>query len=179
MTNLDSISKSRDITLPTKVHTVKAMVLPAVMYRCEIWTIKKSKQWRIDTFELWSWRRLLRVPWIAKRSIKPVHPKGNQSWIFIGRADAEVNAPIFAHPMRRASSLEMTWMLGMIEGKRRREGQRMRWLGSIPGSMDMNLSKLQETVEDRGAWLAAVHRVAKSQTLLSDWTTAMSHCLGS
>ena len=139
MTNLDSILKSRDITLPTKVHLVKAIVFPVVMYGCESWTIKDAKCQRIDAFELWCWRRLLRVPWTARRS-KPVHPKGHQSWIFIGRTDAET--PILWPPDAKTDSFEKTLMLGKIEGGKRRGRQRMRWLDGIPDSMDTSLSKL-------------------------------------
>ena len=168
---LDSILKSRDITLSTKVRLVKAMVFPVVMYGCESWTIKKAEHQRIDAFELWCWRRLLTVPWIAKE-IKPVHPKGNQSWIFIGRTDAEAETPIWppCGQMWRPDSLEKTLMLGKIEGRRRR-WQRMRWLDGITDLMYMNLSKLQELVMDTEVWRAAVHGVAK---IRHDWVTELN-----
>ena len=151
MTNLDSIFKSRDITLPTKVHLVKAMVFPEVMYGCESWTMKKAECQRIDTFELWCWRRFLRVPWTARRS-NPVHPKGDQSWVFIGRTDAEAETPILWAPHEKTDSFEKTLMLGKIEGRRRRGRQRMRWLDCIPDSMDMGLGGLRALVMDRQAW---------------------------
>ena len=165
MTNLNSILKNRDITLPTKVHLVKAMVFPVVLYGCESWTIKKAEHQRIDAFELWCWRSPLDC-----KEIQPVHPKGNQSWIFFGRTYAEAETPILWSLIQRIDSLEKTLMLGKMEGRRRKGQQRKRWLDGITDLMGMNFSKLWELVVDREAWHASAHGVTKSRTRLSDWT---------
>ena len=169
MTNLDSIFKSKDITLPTKVHLVKAIVFPVVMNGCESWIIRKAECWGIDAFELWCWRRLLRVPWTARRSnqfiLKEISPGYSLEGLML-----KLKLQYFGHLMWRADSFEKTLILGKIEGRMRRRWQRVRWLDDNTNSMDMGLGSLQQLVMDREAWHAVVHGVTKSRTRLSDWT---------
>ena len=173
MKNLGSVLKNRDITLSTKVHTVKAMDFPVVMYGCESWTIKKAEHQRIGAFRLWCWRRLLRVPWTTRRSnqliLKEISPEYSLQGLML-----KLKLQYFGHLMQRIDSLEKTLMLGKIESRRRRGWQKMRWSNAITDSTDMHLSKLLEMVKDREAWRAAVHGVERSQTWLSNWRRTMT-----
>ena len=178
MTNLDNLLKSRDIALPTKLHLVKAMVFPLVMYGCESWTVKMADHWKIDAFELWCWKRLLRVPWTARRSnqsiLKEISPGCSLEGLML-----KLNLQYFGHLMWRVDSLEKTLMLEGIGGRRRRGQWRMRWQDGLTDYLDISLSKLRELVMDREAWWAVIHGVSKSPTWLSDWTDWLTAMVGS